>query len=262
MVLQAQIPPFGKTQTPLSPIDLYKNFKATDAKALVSIQALTVLNIHYGGKRTVSKNALTEFLHNLTFEALSKENDEIYLSFDYIGDLVLDILEGLAKKDQQSVEVAKTLNENIKQELDKTKFQLELPPELQVQEDLKKYFKKEKKPTHISTALHFTSAAVNSKKKKINKTYDDIKEDYLKTAMAINKTDLDAAIDDAVNADEKNEKTISNLINPTSGLFVDDQLNLEDQFKLESSNIERSFALTNQIQQRLDNVLEMMIKNN
>ena len=80
--------------------------------------------------------------------------------------------------------------------------------------------------------------------------------------MAINKTDLDAAIDDAVNADEKNEKTISNLINPTSGLFVDDQLNLEDQFKLESSNIERSFALTNQIQQRLDNVLEMMIKNN
>ena len=135
MVLQAQIPPFGKTQTPLSPIDLYKNFKATDAKALVSIQALTVLNIHYGGKRTVSKNALTEFLHNLTFEALSKENDEIYLSFDYIGDLVLDILEGLAKKDQQSVEVAKTLNENIKQELDKTKFQLELPPELQVQED-------------------------------------------------------------------------------------------------------------------------------
>ena len=166
MVLQAQIPPFGKTQTPLSPIDLYKNFKATDAKALVSIQALTVLNIHYGGKRTVSKNALTEFLHNLTFEALSKENDEIYLSFDYIGDLVLDILEGLAKKDQQSVEVAKTFNENIKQELDKTKFQLELPPELQVQEDLKKYFKKEKKPTHISTALHFTSAAVNSKKKK------------------------------------------------------------------------------------------------
>ena len=80
--------------------------------------------------------------------------------------------------------------------------------------------------------------------------------------MTINKIDLDAAIGDAVNADEKNEKIISNLINPTSGLFVDDQFNLVDQFKLKSSNIERSFALTNQIQQRLDNVLEMMIKNN
>ena len=83
---------------------------------------------------------MTEFLHNLTFQALSKENYEIYLSFDYIGDLFLDILERLAKKYQQSVDVAKTLNENIKQELEETKFELELPPELQIQEDLKKMF--------------------------------------------------------------------------------------------------------------------------
>ena len=92
---------------------------------------------------------MTEFLHNLTFQALSKENYEIYLSFDYIGDLFLDILERLAKKYQQSVDVAKTLNENIKQELDETKFKLELPPELQIQEDLKKYLKKEKKHPHL-----------------------------------------------------------------------------------------------------------------
>ena len=92
---------------------------------------------------------MTEFLHNLTFQALSKENYEIYLSFDYIGDLFLDILERLAKKYQQSVDVAKTLNENIKQELDETKFKLELPPELQIQEDLKKYLKKEKTHPHL-----------------------------------------------------------------------------------------------------------------
>ena len=30
---------------------------------------------------------------------------------------------------------------------------------------------------------------------------------------------------------KKNEKIITDLINPTPGLFVDDQLNLEDQFK-------------------------------
>ena len=35
IVPQAQIPPFVKTQTPLSLIDLYQNFKVTDAKALV-----------------------------------------------------------------------------------------------------------------------------------------------------------------------------------------------------------------------------------
>ena len=82
---------------------------------------------------------MTEFLHNLTFQAVSKENDKLYLNFDNIGILVLDILERLAKKDQQSINVAKILNENIKQELDKTQFELELPAELQIQEDLEMY---------------------------------------------------------------------------------------------------------------------------
>ena len=86
-----------------------------------------------------------------------------------------------------------------------------------------------------------------------------ILKNTIKTVMTINKTNLDAPIE---NADEKNEKIISDLINPTSGLFVDDQLNLEDQLKYKGNDIERSFALTNQIQQRLDNMLEMMIKNN
>ena len=61
------------------------------------------------------------------------------MNFDNIGILVLDILERLAKKDQQSINVAKILNENIKQELDKTQFELELPAELQIQEDLEMY---------------------------------------------------------------------------------------------------------------------------
>ena len=116
---------------------------------------------------------MTEFLHNLTFQALSKENYEIYLSFDYIGDLFLDILEGLAKKYQQSVDVAKTLNENIKQELEETKLELELPPELQIQEEKKE--KKEKKP--LTSPPRYSSTPLLTKKD-INKIYADIKEDY------------------------------------------------------------------------------------
>ena len=54
---------------------------------------------------------------------------------------------------------------------------------------------------------------------------------------------------------KKMKKILNDLINPTPGLFVDDQLNLEDQFKYKSNDIERSFALTSQIQQRLDKVL-------
>ena len=78
MVLQAKIPPFIKVQMPLSPIDLHQNFKATDARALVSIQDLTALNVHLGGDKRIYKNALSEFLHNFSFQALSKETDDIY----------------------------------------------------------------------------------------------------------------------------------------------------------------------------------------
>ena len=87
---------------------------------------------------------MTEFLHNLTFQALSKENDKVYLNFDNIGIWILDILECLAKEDQESINVAKTLIKNIKQELDKTQFELELPAELQILVDLEMYLKQEK----------------------------------------------------------------------------------------------------------------------
>ena len=80
--------------------------------------------------------------------------------------------------------------------------------------------------------------------KQIKETYDNAKEDYLKTAIKINKTDLDAAVE---NADEKNEKIISDVIDPTPGLFVNDQLNLEDHFKYKSNVIERSFNVAKQL---------------
>ena len=94
------------------------------------IQALAALIIHFGGDKTISKNALSEFLHNLLFQALSKENDDIYLNFDNVGELIIDILEGLLEKDQQSIVVAKKRGENLKDELDQTDFNLQLPPEL------------------------------------------------------------------------------------------------------------------------------------
>ena len=113
MAPQAQIPPFIKAQTPLSPIDLYQNFKATDARALVSIQVLAALNIYLGGEKTISKNALCEFLHNLSFQALSKETDDIYLNFNNVSELIINILEGLAKKNSESIAVAKNLGKNL-----------------------------------------------------------------------------------------------------------------------------------------------------
>ena len=234
MVPQSQIQPLVKKQTPLSPIDLYQNFAATDARALVSIQALAALNIHLGGDETISKNALNEFLHDVSFQVLSKETDDFYLNFDNVNELIIDILEGLAKKDIESVAVAKNLGKNLQDEWDQIDFELELPPELQIQNDLEKYAKEEKiLPT---PPLRFSSTPLKSKKE-INKTTDDAKEEYLKTAITINKTDLDAAIE---NVDDKNKKIVSDIIDLTPDLFANDKLNLENQFEYKNAKTNRT----------------------
>ena len=48
MLPQPKISDFVRTQIALSPIDLYKKFGLTNAKALVSIQALAALNFYIG----------------------------------------------------------------------------------------------------------------------------------------------------------------------------------------------------------------------
>ena len=130
-----------------------------------------------------------------------------------------------------------------------------MPSELEIQEYLAKYRKEGKKspmppPRSSSTPL---------KTKEINKLYDEAKEDYLQTAMKINKTDLDAAVE---NADKKNEEIITEIIDPTPGLKVDATLTLEEQFEYKSNDLERTFGLSNQLQDWLDNILLLMKRNN
>ena len=62
----------------------------------------------------------------------------------------------------------------------------------------------------------------------------------MKTTITINNTDLDAAIE---NADNKNKKIVSDIIDLTPGLFVDDKLNLENQFEYKSNDIDKDLNL-------------------
>ena len=61
-------------------------FNGSDVKALVSFQALTALNIYLGGDKDISKNEIAEWLHNLTYQALTNEHDKIIMSYDLIGE--------------------------------------------------------------------------------------------------------------------------------------------------------------------------------
>ena len=123
---------FLKTDIPVSPIDLFKKFAGSDAKALVSIQALTALNIHLDGNKYTSQQAMYEYLNNLTFQTLSQENDKVYMSFKGIGLLVNDLLECFDKKENEQIEKSSVLSRQLRERLE-TDFKVEWSPELKIQ---------------------------------------------------------------------------------------------------------------------------------
>ena len=81
------MPPFVKTNETISPFDLYEKFNSPSAHGLASTQFLAAFNIFIGGNKTISKNAMSEFFHNLSMQALSREGDRIKIKSDAITEL-------------------------------------------------------------------------------------------------------------------------------------------------------------------------------
>ena len=124
-----------------------------------------------------------EYLENLTFQALSQENDKVYMSFSEVGLLVNDLLECLVKKENEQIEKSSTLGGKLRKKLE-ADFKAELSPELKIQkgEEIEGELIE---PVESSTPL---------KTEKIEDIYNQEKEDFLKVVTIINKTDLETAV--------------------------------------------------------------------
>ena len=73
-----------------------------------------------------------DFLNNLTFQALSQENDKVYMSFEGIGLLVNDLLECFVKKENEQIENSSVLSRQLREKLE-ADFKVELFPEWKIQ---------------------------------------------------------------------------------------------------------------------------------
>ena len=72
-----------------------------------------------------------EYLENLTFQALSQENDQVYMSFSEVELLVNDQLECLVKKENEENEKSSLLGRKLRKKLE-TDFKTELSLELKI----------------------------------------------------------------------------------------------------------------------------------
>ena len=131
-VRHVNMPIFLKTEMPLLPLHLYKKFVGTDAKGFVSLHGLAALNIYLGGNPQASQTAFSEFLKNLTYQALSQENDDIFLSSDDAIYLVESIFNAFIDREKDETEKTSQISEKVQSKLD-TKFDVNEAPAMQIQ---------------------------------------------------------------------------------------------------------------------------------
>ena len=90
-VPRARIPSFIESRDVLSPLALYDTFAGRDMRGIVSVQFLAALNIFLGGDSQQSRDAMSELFHNLSWQALTNDNDRHQIQFGHISMLVESI---------------------------------------------------------------------------------------------------------------------------------------------------------------------------
>ena len=86
-----RIPSFINAEDVISPRYLYERYLSRDMSGLIAVQFLAALNKYLAGDKEISRNAMSEFFHNLSWQALAADNDGVLLQFEGIGELVHSI---------------------------------------------------------------------------------------------------------------------------------------------------------------------------
>ena len=88
---------------------------------------------------------MEKFLRNLSFQALTNENDKVVIVFDKIAFLVIDLLEQFVKIEQELYKDSETLSKNLDKTIYQIDFDIEVAPEIESKEDVIKFQSGEKK---------------------------------------------------------------------------------------------------------------------
>ena len=128
VVPKPEIPYFIKTNTVISTNQFYEKFSSTAARGLVSIQALA----YYSGSTEISRQALSEFLHNMSHQALNKDNYNVFMQFDRMAELIKKLIFMLLDRNNRSLNPANAINNNINNEKNDYQFTFDVPTETEI----------------------------------------------------------------------------------------------------------------------------------
>ena len=77
-------PHFIEKNDRISPFEINEKFKDSSCYGIASVQFISALHVFFGGEKNLSKNVMSEFLHNLSLQALTIDDDRIEIQFHEI----------------------------------------------------------------------------------------------------------------------------------------------------------------------------------
>ena len=94
-------PSFVESEDQISTFEINEKFKNSGSYGLASVQFIVALHGFFGGNKELSKNVMSEFLQNLSFQALTIDDDSVDIGFDQIIELNRN-LKSLIKEDERN----------------------------------------------------------------------------------------------------------------------------------------------------------------
>ena len=178
---------------------------------------------------------MDEWKENLTFQALSKENDKVTMKFDYLAEIVFYFLRAFSTLESEFEE-----HEKLKLEISTSSIN----SSNQIQ-NLQTSTPKRTPIRRLGlSSIFYTSDSMNEND-----------SEFLKTSFRMTQPNLDASIEAA---EEKNREIIRSIVDPTPGFVVDEKITDDDLNKRNED--ERKPKLGNAAQKRFDDILDNISK--
>ena len=222
------IPSFIRSNDWISPRSLYETYVGRDMQGITSVQFLATFNRFLGGNVELSRNAMNEFFHNLSWQALTNDNDSVQIKFEAITELVKSINFLLQKKIYESKKRTQEINAKIQDKLlEKEIAQIRTKNE-QVEREIVKDILK------INTTDYTPQYTLPTVKTDAENERDKISENkkYITTELVKKERDIQI-IDDITKKDQKD--LIRSITDPADGILTNENVTPSDWTKSDNN---------------------------
>ena len=189
-------PDFVKTFDQISPSELNEKFQNGPSYGIAAVQFLAGLNIHFGGDKKLSQDVMSEFLHNLSWQALTIDNSNVNIKFDAIIELNKNIKRLIRDVDRSNIKIIEFENG-----IDENKDKVQVMEEEVVNNIItnrKIEFPRDFKPPMPNTLTEIENdiKKIKAIKRKTNESLNDVYGEITRNLITETRNDLIKSVTD------------------------------------------------------------------